>query len=60
MTAWEAITVAAVARTVIGSCAQPGASRKNGAFTTLVPEQVRPARTQLSTSAGTPEPAIPG
>ena len=35
MTAWEAITVAAVARTVIGSCAQPGASRKNGAFTTL-------------------------
>ena len=30
MTDCEAITVAAAARTTRGSCAQPGASRKNG------------------------------
>jgi len=30
MTAWLAITVAAVASTTIGSRAQPGRSRKNG------------------------------
>ena len=30
ITAWEAITVATVASTTIGSCAQSGISRKNG------------------------------
>ena len=32
MTAWEAITVAAVAISTMGSRAQPGVSRKNGAL----------------------------
>ena len=30
MTAWEAMTVATVASSTIGSCAQLGSSRKNG------------------------------
>ena len=35
MTAWEAMTVAAVDSTTIGICAQPGTSMKNGALTTF-------------------------
>jgi len=33
ITDWEAMTVATVARTTIGSCAHPGRMRKNGLLT---------------------------
>lgn len=39
MTAWLAITVAAVASRTIGSCAQAGRSRKNG-FTTAAGDRM--------------------
>ena len=43
ITAWEAMTVAAVASSTIGNRAQPGASRKNGALTVgSVAEDQRP------------------
>ena len=43
ITAWEAITVAAVASSTIGHRAQPGVSRKNGALDVAsVAEQQRP------------------